>query len=171
MLNDALCPAKITADDGLSPVFEIDSPYTAKLMSDFRHFSLFRFGNAKLSAAVISFVVTVLAVIFKYYLIAMIFGIVFLSVLFTYISSLKKINYTDEKFRIYDFYDDHFTVKYSCGAAYFSYDKIAKTAESDTLFIIMIQNRTAYFIDKSKIKDKKFNEFIKAHIQNKIHRR
>ncbi|MCD7731492.1 MAG: YcxB family protein [Oscillospiraceae bacterium] len=162
--NEIICPAEITLESGRTPLFTVNSPYDLETVC----FLGRRIGKMTVISEVVSLILSAVSAIMGFYLITIVSGIFFLSELFAILSARSNSEkiyerfYKDENMRLYSFYDEHFSVRSSKGAAFINYDTLKKIVFDKNYILFLMPNGTNYVIAGNKIDHADLIDFLKS---------
>lgn len=158
------CPVEIVCDKERSPLFEEDTVYDFETVYFIQKYTTFFMRKKTIITAAVALIYSVITLVMKYYLAALIGAYVFLAALYPILSAKKTArqymkNMSDgEKHYLYCFYDDHFTVRTNKSASYFEYSAVSKIITSDEKILIYLPDGSACCVISH---DKSLHEFLK----------
>lgn len=158
------CPVEIACDKRRTPLFEEDTVYDFETVYFIQKYTTVFMRKKTIITAAVALIYSVITLVMKYYLAALIGAYVFLAALYPILSAKKTArqymkNMSDsEKHHLYSFYDDHFTVRTDIGASYYEYSAVSKICTSDDKILIYLPDGSAYCVISQ---DKSLHEFLK----------
>ncbi|MBQ8780959.1 MAG: hypothetical protein IJZ72_04745 [Oscillospiraceae bacterium] len=146
------CPVKIEADLG-SVLFSENLPYDFQTVYSLRKYNMLYRSKAAVPSLFVLPVLAIVTAVFKYYLIAIILGVITLCIFYLTFLSLKPTSqkiyeraYKDEELRLFTFYEDCFTAETEKSALVIDYSKTERIVSHDTYLMIFLNNGLEFAI-------------------------
>ncbi len=159
MYEDLICKARIISDENILPAIEINSPNNAEDIYSARKYAMLHLKKYEIFLSLAAVVFSVISAAFGYILPALLSAAVFIMTILPFfmlkpiIRRTVKNELLCDSFRIFSFYDGHFTVKTQNQAIYIMYSDLKQVKETVSHFFFCLPDAAIYTLAKKDLSD------------------